>query len=343
MVAIKSDIFLGWALAQGIQTPLDLAVRSDGYYTTCSQAISSNEEILRVPLSACILADDLESLADRLKFERDQGPQSFWSPYLDALPSLDDKRLLAMPRFWDRTRLEQVTDGGQLQTKMTRDEKKDIDQWALACVDSRANFMGQKYSMTPMLDMINHDCSIGTKAKVVEDKGFAEQGDVLSLLSAKSYTTGDEAFINYGNLSNLDTLADYGFVTKNNLCNMESIDVRLMGVEPFLINVFADGSIDSGVKATLRYQLASSEDLEVFSSFEKGNGLGVLAKPLSDMNELDVHSFIASTLDEEAYAAKSGAEETNGDYLVSTYLSERAKVLDLAIEKIKLKYPDLEF
>jgi hypothetical protein len=31
------------------------------------------------------------------------------------------------------------------------------DPWALACVDSRANFLGERYSMTPILDMVrNH-------------------------------------------------------------------------------------------------------------------------------------------------------------------------------------------
>merc|ERR1712087_116046 len=154
------------------------------------------------------------------------------------------------------------------------------------------------------------------------------------------YTAGEEAFISYGNLSNLDTLVDYGFVTENNIHNKESVEVRLMGgAETLKINVLSDGSVDLGAKAMLRYQLATSEELEVFSSFERGIGLGVLVKPLSDRNELDVQSFIASTLNEESCSAKSGACESSGDYLVTTYLSERAKLLDLAIERIKLKYP----
>ena len=47
-----------------------------------------------------------------------------------------------------------------------------------------------------------------------EDKGFSGLGDVLCLSSGRSYSRGEEAFISYGNLSNLDTFADYGFVTK---------------------------------------------------------------------------------------------------------------------------------
>ena len=177
-----------------------------------------------------------------------------------------------------------------------------------------------------------------------EDKGFAGSGDVLCLTSGRSYSKGDEAFISYGSLSNLDTLSDYGFVTENNPCNSESIGIRMMRSKPFSVIVFADGSIDSGAIGTLRYNLANEEELEIFSSFDtKGSGLGVLVKPLSERNELDVQSFIASTLAETAYDAKSGAAEAENDGLVSLYLKERAKLLELAIQRIKTKYPDLEY
>lgn len=111
-----------------------------------------------------------------------------------------------------------------------------------------------------------------------------------------------------------------------------------------IVTVYADGSIDSGAKATLRYYLANEEELEIFSTLEnKGMGLCVLAKPLSERNELDVQSFIASTLDEAVYDAKAGASEANDDELVRSYLQERAKQLELGINRIKAKYKDLEY
>ncbi len=176
-----------------------------------------------------------------------------------------------------------------------------------------------------------------------EDKGFSGLGDVLCLSSGRSYSQGEEAFISYGNLSNLDTLADYGFVTKNNPCNSESINIQLMRKSPFAVTVMADGSIDSGAKATLRWYFADKEELEIFSSLEKGSGLGILAKPLSERNELDVQSFIASTLDEAAYDADAGASEEGNDEIVRLYLTERSKLLNSGIHRIKAKYPDLEF
>lgn len=315
----------------------------------CREDISADDDILRIPLSACITADTLESLAERLAHERDLGSKSKYAPYVDVLPTLDGDdpekpSLLSLPRFWDGKRLDKVTDGGQLEARMRNDERKDLDQWALACVDSRANFLGgEKYSMTPMLDMITHDGSVPTKARLNKDKGFAGSGDVLCLTSGRDYSKGEEAFISYGNLSNLDTLVDYGFVTESNPLNVESIGVQMMRRDPFSIMVYADGSVDSGAKATLRYSLANEEELEIFSSIAKGSGLGILAKPLSDRNEMDVQSFIASTLDEAAYDAKSGAAEAGNDQLVASYLIERAKLLELAIKRIKSKYPDLEY
>lgn len=343
MVAIKSSAFLGWTASQGIETPLDLAHRADGRYTTCKEDVAAGEDLLRVPLTACITADTLESLAERLAYERDKGDKSRFAPYIDVLPTLEDDSLLSLPRFWDGKKLDKVADGGQLEAKMRNDERKDIDPWALACVDSRANFLGERYSMTPMLDMINHDGSVPTQARLNEDKGFAGDGGSLCLNVGRSFAKGEEAFISYGNLSNLDTLADYGFVTENNRCNSESIGVQMMRKPPFSVTVYADGSVDSGAKATLRYYLANEEELEIFSSLKKGSGLGILAKPLSDRNELDVQSFIASTLDEAAYDAKSGASDAEGDKLVNLYLNERAKLFVLAIERIKSKYPDLEY
>mmetsp|Transcript_25977 Transcript_25977/g.52287 ORF Transcript_25977/g.52287 Transcript_25977/m.52287 type:complete len:194 (-) Transcript_25977:90-671(-) len=193
--------------------------------------------------------------------------------------------------------------------------------------------------------MINHDGTAPTCARIDKDKGFSGAGDILHLTTGKSFSKGDEAFISYGALTNLDTLADYGFVTPQNPFNSESVQVRMMRRDPFPITVFADGSVDAGSKATLRYYLANEAELEQFSTLEDGTGLGIIAKKISDRNELDVSSFIASTLAEAAYEAQMGAEDATiaDDGLVSTYLKERANTFNLAIERLKRKYPDLEY
>lgn len=348
MVALSKSTtqFLAWTTSKGLETPLELQQHSDGSrFTTCTVDIDSTADLLKVPTSACITSDSLEGLAERLAYERSLDSKSDYAPYIDVLPTLEgDSYLTSLPRFWESKRLERVADGGQLERRMMNDERKDLDQWALANVDSRANFLGDgMYAMTPFLDMINHDPTVPTRARVEKDKGFAGPGDTLQLQSGKQYSKGSEIFISYGNLSNLDTLVDYGFVSEKNPCNTETIAVKMMGQQPFMLNVYADGSIDAGSKVNLRYFLATPEELEIFSSVDKGSGLGILAKPLSDRNEIDVQSFIASTIDEALYESKEGTAETKDDTLINMYLSERAKLFQLAIERITAKFPGIEY
>jgi hypothetical protein len=131
MVAVgKSSVFLGWTASQGIETPLDLSYRLDGRFMTCRESISAGEDLLRVPISACITADTLESLAERLAYERKKEGASRFAPYIDVLPTLDEDAgspsLLSLPRFWDTKRLEKVTDGGQMEARIMNDDRKGI-------------------------------------------------------------------------------------------------------------------------------------------------------------------------------------------------------------------------
>ena len=90
--------FLAWSKAQGISTPLEL-VNGKGNYrylalpqnkdTLLNECISkdgshSPDDILNIvtaPLDSCIIADDWQTLVDRLKYEKDLGELSdFVSP-----------------------------------------------------------------------------------------------------------------------------------------------------------------------------------------------------------------------------------------------------------------------
>eukprot|EP00551_Chaetoceros_affinis_P013454 CAMPEP_0203686884 /NCGR_PEP_ID=MMETSP0090-20130426/49294_1 /ASSEMBLY_ACC=CAM_ASM_001088 /TAXON_ID=426623 /ORGANISM="Chaetoceros affinis, Strain CCMP159" /LENGTH=314 /DNA_ID=CAMNT_0050556129 /DNA_START=92 /DNA_END=1036 /DNA_ORIENTATION=- len=304
---------------------------------TSSPTINGN--ILQCPLSACIIADTPENLSHKLAKERDLGCDSYYAPYIDVLPPLESKDgryigpLSSMPRFWNTERIEFVSaaDGGQMERKLNEDERKDLDPWAWACVSSRANYvLGHGFAMTPILDMINHDSSVSTSAKIIDDN--------LHLSIDDKFSIGDEIFISYGDLTNLETLCNYGFVSNDNKCNFESIDIFMMRKPPCKVTISGmDGSIDQGSLATLRSYLATPTELENASN-------SFFMTPISDSNEEEVYCLIASFLDEAITDASEGADKIQGeDDLVETYLRKRAETLQKALQNIKKKFPLLEY
>ena len=72
----------------------------------------------------CIIVEVAEALA----YERKRGERSKYVPYINVLPTLEDDNLLALPRFWNEKRLDMVTDGGQLEARLLKDERKDIGE-----------------------------------------------------------------------------------------------------------------------------------------------------------------------------------------------------------------------
>lgn len=308
---------------------------SPDFTITSSPVISGN--ILNVPLSACIIADTPELLSQKLAKERELGSKSDFAPYIDALPSLDSEGvgpLSSMPRFWDSERIELVSaaDGGQMERKLIEDERKDLDPWAWACVSSRANYvMGHGFAMTPILDMINHDSSVSTSAKIID-------GNELQLSIDENFSIGDEVFISYGDLTNLETLCTYGFVSNENKCNVEFIDILMMRKAPVKVTISGiDGSIDPGSIATLRSYIATPTELENASN-------SFFTTQISDSNEEEVYSLIASFIDEAISDASEGVDKIHGeDELVETYLQKRADTLKKGLHYLKKKFPLLEY
>ncbi len=337
---------------------------------TSSPTITGN--ILQIPLRACIIAETPELLSDKLAKEKALGEKSYYAPYINVLPSLlpvqldddndnnndreDDVQespLNSLPRFWNDERKDLVysADGGQMEKRLILDERKGVDDWAYACVSSRANYvLGHGFAMTPILDMINHDSSISTSAKIVAssaaDNNYDEEDsdgvvggeESLHLFINDSFSIGDEVFISYGDLTNLDTLCNYGFVSENNQCNKENVDILLMGSAPVQVSIDAkDGSIDQTSLSILR----SSICVVPFVVDGGGNN----DNDNDDAMDEEVYSLIASFVDEAIYNANEGAEKAmaKGDDLVTTYLRCRVDTLQKGLENIKEKFPHIEF
>lgn len=336
--------FKSWCVSQGIVTPLethgDLPYRFMKYNDKENGRDVIDGQILKVPLSACLISDTPTSLAAKLGKERDLGEDSKFAPYINILPPLDHYRNI-LPRFWNDEKLDLLTkgDGGQALQKMDQDACPGLDQWALACVNSRANYLqGRGYAMTPILDMINHDNTSITRGAILEDE--------LILSIEKGFNIGTEVFISYGDLTNLETMCNYGFCQKSNPCNIELVDVRMIQKPSITLSISHDGSIDVGSIAILRSYLATPEDI---NAKEKKLGIylhesSLFASPLSESNEEDVFSFIASFLDEAIYDASTGAAiaQKRNYEVIAIYLTERAVTLERSISSLQQRYPFLD-
>lgn len=134
---------------------------------TCRESmLSPDDELVRVPLSACITADTLESLAERLAYERDKGQKSRFAPYIDILPTFhimsdDDDRpsLSSLPRFWNANRLEKITDGGQLQDRMQNDERKEVGKKGMigiTCLASISKYWIHRHHLLSPMQIRGH-------------------------------------------------------------------------------------------------------------------------------------------------------------------------------------------
>jgi hypothetical protein len=372
--------FLSWAAAKGISTPLQLVCDDKTNYrsmripststvqTLTSQSTSTEGlvNVVEVPLDACIVGKDLPTLVEKLKHEKSLGDSSFYAPWLDTFPTLDD--FLGMPRFWDKDRLDFVSkfDGGQLKGRVGIDQARINqcdDPWALAIVDSRTNYLpDETYSLTPMLDMFNHDPTYKTSARVEESKRLMLDVSSESIIASTATTgvdwkdqvfgflkggndnqmkAGDEIFVSYGEFDNVELLSNYGFCTVENPSNIEQVKVRslAMGTKPTILIVDSQGSIDNIFNMmsldSLRVSLASTSELEKY----EGEGSG----KISEANEIEMYALIAGELEEAVYDATAGAKEAKlrDDLLLSTYLQGRQRTLECGLNALKTKYPEI--
>ena len=367
--------FLAWADARGISTPCQLV--SDGNFrsmqlppdvsvqsfvgeTAASDGVTN---VVKVPLDTCIIGEDLPTLIEKLKFEKSLGDDSTYAPWLKLFPTIDDFK--DMPRFWNQDRLDFVKkfDGGQLETRLEIDQSridKCDDPWALAIVDSRTNYLpDETYSLTPMLDMFNHDATYKTSANVDEERNILLGVSSDSILASASTASvdwkdqvfgffkggngdktkkGNEIFISYGDFDNIELLSNYGFCAVENASNIEQFRVRSLsfGLSPTLLVVDNQGSIDNMFNTmsldSLRLSLATPDELEEYDGTGK----------ISDRNEDEIYALIAGELEEAAYDAKAGIAEaeTKGDTLVSTYLQGRHRTLECGLKILREEYPD---
>lgn len=357
---MKLDVFRSWCSSQGIKSSLEIRQSDDGYrYTVLAPNTKLTYQInlLQVPLHACLVADSSEQLADRLEFEKNLGDKSDYAPFIDLLPSLESFQN-TLPRFWKPDRLVPIeaADGGALSKMLQMDDPRVnspfVDPWALACVDSRCNFLPDKrYSLTPVLDMINHCSSVSTRMRfdpTGEDDLYALNLEIdretlprsnKSWLERLVGPPSDEIFISYGDLTNLQTLLNYGFVEDDNPYNTEEIQVRVIRQAPITVTLRADGSVGEQSLGKLRQSLANAAESDILKAMpeEEKNPLMFV----SPRNEEEVFALIAGEIEIATDKVRKGIDLVSGDGILTGYLKGRLNVLKSTMEKLKGTFPQL--
>lgn len=138
---------------------------------------------------------------------------SFWTPYLDSLPTTYD-----VPYFNPVSHSELLPSylKSVLEQQRLNVEKSKIFKlypqhypWAYFTVNTRAVYYAKgSMALVPFLDMFNHSPEV----EIENDENFG-----YSLINKNmNIEKGDQVFINYGPHDNLKLYIDYGFIVPNN-------------------------------------------------------------------------------------------------------------------------------
>lgn len=181
------------------------------------------------------------SIALFLLREKAMGADSSWRPYLDILPEETDS-----PIFWSEEELSQIQ-GTQLlsttigvkeyvQSEFTKVEDEVILPnkhlfpktitaadflWAFGMLRSRAfsRLRGDKISLIPFADLINHSSTITSEdiCWEIKGKGVFSRELMFSLRTPAYVKAGEQVYIQYDlEKSNTELALDYGFIELEN-------------------------------------------------------------------------------------------------------------------------------
>jgi len=221
----------GMAIDLHIHVPFD---KSEDEYTEIYRTLTK-EEILEL--------SSFQLLSLYLTFERKRSHKSFWKPFLDMLPSMDDFEL--MPIDWPQEICTLLPSSTEVRNKKVRSRfdndyqviceliktkiDKDGDVTTLLprqevllswlCINSRCLYMdlptsknsADNFTMAPYVDFMNHSCDDHCTLKI-DGKGF-------QVRTTSQYNTGDQVYLSYGPHSNDFLLCEYGFVIPDNKWN----------------------------------------------------------------------------------------------------------------------------
>ncbi|EFJ24988.1 hypothetical protein SELMODRAFT_414219 [Selaginella moellendorffii] len=247
----------------------------NGFGMIASGAIDKGSVLAEVPLQAflsektaerCLLVGPMLRKNDfrpwltmcaHLLVERSRGKESFWHPYISALPSVEELSI-SHPLLWPAETIQELLQGSpMLDTIATRLKLCQEDhealltagiekflpggetlsegdvRWASAVLLSRAFSLEldvdddfDTLCLVPWADMLNHCSSAGEESCLI----FDQDTKTASLEAHKSYSKGDEVFDSYGPaLTGSQLFLDYGFVDDENENYAVDLPAQVLG------------------------------------------------------------------------------------------------------------------
>jgi histone-lysine N-methyltransferase SETD3 len=255
----------------------EVELEDSGRGLICKNPINMGNALFQLPLAITIdkpkaleafqgaLPDDINeyfAIALMLIKQKSLGSKSFWSPYIDVLPTseevnptliwpeedlalLETSPLVAATRSLKRKLQSEF----EMLKEKYMDARPDLfppevftfDEylWAFINIFSRAIRVGlqagEEIIMCPYADLINHNPFANTY--IVAERPFKPfnpiRGDeVITIYADKDYRKMEQVYISYGPKSNADLLLLYGFCLDRNPFNSVEIKVSLLEQDP---------------------------------------------------------------------------------------------------------------
>eukprot|EP00949_MAST-11_sp_MAST-11-sp1_P002718 g2718.t1 len=317
------DAFVRWIVDNGGQFPrLEIVELGNGVRgVRASSSLRNDELIMSIPYSLiftveqgkktrtgkAILEHGIDELFDAPKhiflmifllLEKEKGEHSFFSPYINILPSSKD--LQCMPIFWEPRELALLKGSYILhQIQLRKDaiqndytmicnadpsfKRFSLDNfaWARMIVCSR-NFGGtihgvRSSAMVPMADLLNH------KRPRHSRWAFDESSSQFTIHSTAEISAGSSVYDSYGRKCQHRFLLNYGFAVESNVeedgrnPNQLHIEIALSSsseeakihekMRKFLLSKQRDPSFVRGVRMSMNYSEKGTMDAWSFLRF----------------------------------------------------------------------------
>lgn len=342
------------ALGVSVETLDEFDNEPSGRGMIARQEIKEGDELFTIPFEMTlskvaaekefgktIIHDGLSeyfAIALLLIKERSKGSDSFWKPYIDVLPTIQEVNPTIV---WAEEDLAALKGSPIISATISLQKKLDAEykmlqndifnkypstfspevfnlesyKWAFVILFSRAICInsledGPAVALVPYADLFNHNPFASSFIDSRTTGGwFTPKLTEVVVYADRGYKKFEQVFISYGQKSNLELLLLYGFALDRNPYNSVDLTVLLPTSDPLFSEkkMFLD---DKGLKEVMEFPIYNDRYPDELLQFlrlvclkpeEKGSrklSSFMFSERISENNELDVMTLIATACEE---------------------------------------------